>query len=250
MKCKLFLFVPLWAFIFCQSTPIIISINDRVIDQKDVNYRLAIDRAYGNDQSGETEVIVQLIMQELREIIAEQEGIYITDSMITHEALRIDKETKAPKTLTKVKAVFANYNDYLRHYVRPVLVERLLQEEFLFDTLYQMEPYRIINKALAQSVSKRFDPDSSLRVIEPSDKQLQYYENYADNGIGEDKYSYFFLKRTGGKKAVYLVPKMDYTKWLHTEALKVPVRVYNEELRVRLLDRTRSSEFWQTILSK
>lgn len=249
MKCKSLLFILLWAFIFCQSTSVIISINGRTIIQEHVTYRLAIDKAYGNGQSGTTEVVLQLIMQELREVIAEKEQIYITDSMINHEVLRIDEETKAPEILAKVKAIFTDHHDYLKHYVRPVLVERLLQEKFFFDTLYQMEPYRIIKEAFAQSTGKHSSADSLLKVFEPDDEQLKYYQNAAEKGIGEDKYSYFFLIEKGGKKTVYLVPKMDYTEWLHAEALKVPVHVNDGELKERLLTRTCNSEFWQTILS-
>jgi len=248
MKCKLFLFVLLWAHIFCQSPRVIVNISDKTIEQLDVSYRLAIDRPYGNDQSSEVEVVLQLVLQELREVITEQEGIYISDSMITHEALRIDKETKAPEILAKVKAVFADHRDYLRHYVRPILVEKLLQEMFFFDTLYHMESYRIINEAFVQRVNARID--STLRILEPNKDQLRYYRNAAEKGIGEDKYSYFFIRQEGGKKKVYLVPKEDYTTWFHTEALKVPVRVHDKELKKKLLNRTRNSEFWQKILSE
>ncbi len=250
MKCKSLLLVLLWAFIFCQSTSVIISISGRTIHQEHITYRLAIDEAYGKDQSGTTEVVLQLIMQELREVIADKERIYITDSMTVQEAMRIDRETKAPGTLAKVKAVFTDHHDYLKHYVRPVLIEKSLQEEFFFDTLYQMGPYRIINEAFARNASKPSSPDSMLKILEPDNEQLTYYENAAEKGIGEDKYSYFFLKEEGEKKTVYLVPKMDYTEWLHTEALKVPVQVHDEELMEKLLTRTHNSEFWQKILSK
>ena len=250
MKSKSLLFVLLLAVVICQSTSDIVSVDGRKITQQDVSYRLAIDKAYGNDQSGTTEVVLQLIMQELREVIADKEQIFITDSMIEQEALRIDMETKAPGILAKVKAVFTDHHEYLKHYVRPVLVEKSLQEEFFFDTLHQKEPLRIINEAFTRSAGKPSNPDSTLNVFEPDNEQLKYYENSAEKGIGEDKYSYFFLIEKNGKKTVYLVPKMDYTEWLHTEALKVRVHVYDEELRKKLLTRTRNSEFWQKILSK
>ncbi len=248
MKCKsLVLILPL-AFIVCQSIPDMVSIDEKTITQHDVSYRLAIDKVYGNDQSGTTEAILQLIMQELREAIMQQEEIYITDSMIEQEALRINNETKAPVRLAEVKAVFADHRDYLKHYVRPILVEKLLQEMFFFDTLYHEESYRIINEAFAQSVNAHID--STLRILEPNKDQLRYYEHAAKKSIGEDKYSYFFVRQEGGKKRVYFVPKEDYTTWFQAEALKVPVRVHDKELKEKLLNRTRNSDFWQKILSE
>jgi hypothetical protein len=209
-----------------------------------------IDRAYGNDQSTATGVILQLIMQALREVIAEKEHIHVTDSMIKQEAVRIDRETKAPAILVKVKDVFRKHRDYLQHYVRPILIQRSLQEKFFFDTLYQEEPYTVIKEVFARSEAEVLSSDSVLKVFEPSDEQLAYYEDAAGKGIAEDKYSYYFLGRKAGKKVVYLTPKNDYTKWLHAEALKISVVVHDGELREKLLKRTENSQFWQKLLKR
>jgi len=240
----------LFASLSCESQSDIVSIDGHRITQKDVAYRLDIDKAYGNDQSTATEVILQLIMQTLREVIAEKEHIHVTDSMIEQEAVRIDRETKAPGILVKVKSVFSKHRDYLQHYVRPIFIQKSLQEKFFFDTLYQEEPYNIIKEAFSRSKNRLLSSDSALKVFETSDEQLRYYENSAGDGIGQDKYSYYFVKQKAGKKVVYLIPKNDYTEWFRTEAQKVFLVVNDEELRDKLLKRTQESEFWQEILSK
>ncbi len=250
MKCKSLILSILIASLFCESKSDLVSIDGRRITRKDVAYRLDIDRAYGNDQSTTTEVILQLIMQMFREVIAEKEHIYVTDGMVEQEALRIDRETKTPGILAKVKDVFSNRRDYIEHYVRPILIEKSLQEKFFFDTLFQEEPYKIIKEAFSRSENKLLSSDSILKVFEPSDEQLKHYENSAGNRIGEDKYSYYFVKQKVDKKFVYLISKNDYTKWFRTEALKVSVTVNDEELKEKLLKRTQDSEFWQKILSK
>lgn len=250
MKCKLLFLSILFATLSCTSQSDIVSIDGHTIAQEDVAYRLAIDRAYGNDRSTATEVILQLIMQALREVVAEKEHIHVSDSMIEQEAMRIDRETKAPAILVKVKDVFSKHRDYLKHYVRPILIERSLQERFFFDTLYQEEPYTIIKDAFVRSETKVLSSDSVLKVFEPSNEQLAYYEKSAGKSIGEDKYSYFFVRQKAGKKVVYIIPKNDYTKWLHTEALKISVVVNDEELKEKLLKRTESSQFWQKLLNK
>jgi len=190
-----------------------------------------------------------LIQQQLREVIAKEHNILMNKRTLEHESARFDRETMAPEILDRVKKIFSeNRDDYLKHYVRPILVERLLQEKFLFDTLYHKEPYKKVKEASNKIKGAATITDTVVKVFEPGKELLPYYENALGKGICEDKYSYYFVNRNEKRLIVYLVPKNDYTEWFQTEALKIKVEIYDKKLKEKLLLRTKDSVFWQKLL--
>jgi len=248
-KTKLLLAVLL--IISCSRSPEFLNVEGRKITKEDIRARLQIEKVYNSQYYDTTGVIFIIIQQIWRENIAQDIGISITKEKIEKEAKRIDRETKAPHILNRVKEIFGqNDNKYLQHYVKPVLTERLLQEKFLFDTLYQKVPWRKINKAYVQ-VERLEEPDTSVRVFIPEEDDIaSFYMKYLNKGVVEDKYSYFFVKKINKKNQVYHIPKNDFTTWFHEKAIKYPVIIHDENLKKKMLQRVRGSEFWDKVLRR
>ena len=128
------------------------------------------------------------------------------------ESERINKNTKDSQILSRVKDVFSrNHEAYLQRYVKPVLIERLLQNKFFFDTLYQKDPWKKINEAYNGVTRKS---NASVKVFSPKKtSSLSYYKQFINKGISEDKYNYFFIKENKDDIEVYITRKHDFTKW-------------------------------------
>lgn len=239
----LFYFNILISLIGCKS-PTLISINGDNITYKDLNYKLKIEKAYNNEYSDTLGIIFSLIQESWREKIANDIGIIITRGKIEEESERINRNTKDSQTLSRVKDVFSkNHEVYLQRYVKPVLIERLLQNKFFFDTLYQKEPWKRINKAYNE-IKKGKEPDTLVRNFFPdSSNLLSYYRQFGNEVISEDKYNYFFIKKNRDDIEVYITPKNDFTKWFRRKATKYSVKVYDKKLRVNMKERIKDDKF-------
>lgn len=63
--------------------------------------------------------------------VLEKNGVTLTKREIEEEARRIDRSTKDPKRLAEIKAIFGEDREaYLKNYVLPALVDRVIQFEF------------------------------------------------------------------------------------------------------------------------
>ncbi len=226
-----------------------IEIGNSYVDKERISNQIAIDKAYGNVKSDTISCILEILQQQLCEAIAANNSVAINDSLILTEADRFDRETIAPDILNRVKGIFSNNrNAYLEYYVRPILTERLLQEKFCFDTVYQKEPYRLVNEVFSKVECNSPIVDSNVTIFFPNDKIASSYQMALNKSILEDKRSYYFAREIHGILTVYIVKKNDYTEWFEGEALKVPLRIYDSKLKERLLETTRENAFWQQLL--
>lgn len=93
---------------------------------------------------------------QLREVfiqaqVLENNGVKFGDDALDREAARIDKETQAPATLEKIKAIFAkNPAAYRKIFVLPTLVERTIYFDFfLHNPQVQAGPIAAVKALLA-----------------------------------------------------------------------------------------------------
>lgn len=236
------------SLIGCKSSTLI-SINGENITYKDFNSKLKIEKAYDNKYSDTLGIIFSLIQESWREKIANDIGIRITREKIKEESERINRNTKDSQILSRVKDVFSrNQEGYLQRYVKPVLIERLLQNKFFFDTLYQKKPWKRINKAY-NKVKKDKEPDTLVRNFFPDNPNLlSYYKQFENEVISEDKNDYFFIKKNKDNIEVYVTPKNDFTKWFRKKVTKYPVKIYNDKLKENMKKRIKDNEFWKSVI--
>jgi len=232
----------------CESQPLL-SVDGKNVTEKDIKYRLKIKKAYNADFSDTLGVIFTLIQQELREKVAKEIGIKISREELEKEALRFERNTKAPMVLSRVQKIFKNNRKgYLNRYVKPVLIERLLQEKFMFDTLYQERPWKEINKAYQSYKMGNFS-DTSVKSFTPEKpRMVSYYKQYESDGISENKYSYFFVQKKDGSLQAFSREKNDFTDWFRDKAKKYPVRIYDSKLKKKTKRKIKGNRFWEEMI--
>jgi hypothetical protein len=103
---------------------------------------MQIEQAYENDNPDTVSMLFVLLWQKLQEEVATMNDIIVTPEMLWDEAGRFERETKAPIILGRIKNIYKNHEkDYFMHFVRPVLVARLLEEKFFSDRLFHENEY-------------------------------------------------------------------------------------------------------------
>ena len=114
---------------------IIAEVGAYKITQKDINYRNKIIKLYDPKETRDLG-LAQLTRAFSYAEILNSYGQSINEKMLLQEAIRIDKETQIPNFLLKIKSVFDDDHDaYLRIYVLPVLVERMIYYDFFVNNL-------------------------------------------------------------------------------------------------------------------
>lgn len=134
------LFLSLICLIFIHAScsnqkQIIAEVGAYKITKKDINYRNKIIKLYDPKETRDLG-LDQLIKVFIYAEILSSYGQSINEEALFQEAKRIDKETQLPEFLLKIKAVFNDdHESYLRVYVLPVLVERMIYYDFFINNL-------------------------------------------------------------------------------------------------------------------
>lgn len=116
----------------CNSPPVA-RVGDFEITREMAETREKVAKVYYPNEK--TEVgLRQLVTAYTYAQIMKNYGKPVTDEMIAQEDRRIDTETRDPKTLAKVKAVFgSNHELYLKAFVLPTYVERTIHADFFLN---------------------------------------------------------------------------------------------------------------------
>jgi hypothetical protein len=131
-------------FAFIMLPLICIAAHSATLDEL-IADRAAIERVYHSHRIGATQpfetalpadALQRLVEKDLarEEALRSRYGIEISTNQIAAEVARINKTTKAPKTLAEIKAALGNdLVRFDRSFVKPILVERLLRLRFEND---------------------------------------------------------------------------------------------------------------------
>lgn len=121
----------------CSYDSDIAQVGRHHITSDHLDYIMQIEQAYENDNPDTVSMLFVLLWQKLQEEVATMNDIIVTPEMLWDEAGRFERETKAPIILGRIKNIYKNHEkDYFMHFVRPVLVARLLEEKFFSDRLF------------------------------------------------------------------------------------------------------------------
>jgi len=259
----------------CGRSPIA-KVDGLPIYSEDIKDEKGIQNAYGANYSDE-EILLLIFQRKLREyVLLNRLGIKITPDMLEREKERIDRETKAPEILNKVKKYFqGNEKNYLKKYVYPVLASRLLEKTFYFDTTIQKKGYTLAwekFKALKENPDIRIKNDSlyiSLNLEEMKneyDKKfpflLPFYQMdtlilksipiksiYPE--IIEDKLGYYILRKRdkkGKKFDGFFIRKRDFNKWFQENIKGVKIKIFEPEMKKKVILRAGDSYIKKLII--
>lgn len=238
---------------------IVVKVGNIIITDKDVAYKIAVERAYGNETITDA-VARQVITRETTEQeVARSLGVLPTETDIATFSERVNKTTKAPELLAKVKNVFgADIASYQRVYLLPKMVNITLHSAFATDKGTYSESLIKIEKAYAGVIKGRSLEqtaksnnleyvESDIKKSEIIDPLLQKYfagkelqkpkllsilptlksgEIYKE--ILEDENSYQVVRLAVNEKEVYKVEmivsrKRSYGDWYDLLAKKIPI---------------------------
>ena len=267
---KLFWSVPLFVGLFfsaCGKRPIA-KVDGIPIYSEDIKDEKGIQHAYGANYTDE-EALLLLFQQKLREyVLLKKLGIKIREKDIEKEKERIDRETKAPEILNRVKAYFnKDKKRYLKAFVYPVLVSRLLEQTFYFDTTIQKKGYMLSRekfKALKEHPNMDIKNDSfyislDLEKMEKENKGipfvLPFYQmdsavlrSLPQKGVYpeiiEDRAGYYILRKLDKKSKKFdgfFIRKRSFNKWFHDNIKDVKIEIFDKEMKNRVLLRAKGS---------
>ncbi len=99
-------------------------IGDLSITQTQVDYRDRVNQVF-SPANRESLGLQQLIDTFTKAEVLKRNGQPVSTQVLENEAKRIEKETRAPEALTKIKLVFSgDYDNYLQVFVMPIYVDR------------------------------------------------------------------------------------------------------------------------------
>lgn len=130
---KYTLFIILLFFTGCNKTVCVV--GDINISEKDVEFRAKVSEVYYPQSGKQYIALAQLIKGYLSLQVLKSLGYEVNQSTLEEEARRIDKNTKAPVFLKKIKDIYGrDRNNYLKTFVTVVYAERILYNEIFLKS--------------------------------------------------------------------------------------------------------------------
>jgi len=231
-------------------------VGKTAITEKDIFYKVQIEKAYGNTAGITREVaLISLVSDAIEHEEAANYGVTITRQEIDSFKRYVDEPTKAAEVLQNVKLIFGNdTSSYERIYLAPKIMNSKLhdfysrspeihkKERGLIEKAYRLVAARRGFEEVAQEfgmefsafkiVAKEtsFQPDPLVPILEtlfPGD----IYRN-----IVEDDYKYRIVRlieRSGETYSIEAigVNKQPFDEWFREEGAKIEIEIIDWDLR-------------------
>lgn len=154
-------------------------VGDVSIHEEDINLRAKVSAVYYPQSEKKYIALAQLIKGYLSLQVLKSLGYQVNHSKLEEEAKRIDKDTKAPGILNKIKDIYGrDRNNYLKTFVAVVYAERVLYNEIFlkskkihkrnYDEWFwekaSMIPVKIYDQSLKGELLKKISWTKNLRL--------------------------------------------------------------------------------------
>jgi len=239
-------------------------VGSLVITEKDIEYEIGIERAYGNSDLTSEIALQTLIRESTEQEVAKSVGILPTEKDIADFENHANTSTKAPEILNAVKVVFGIDNaSYVRVYLLPKIINVELHSFFDANAELQKGDLSSVQKALKEVIDgKKFEDvaneeglqymlsDFSSLAIPPSlstsvessaqkinaqkSKIFEIVESLKPGEISktifEDIYAFSVVRLISVDNGMYTIElissnKNDYGAWYKGEAKKIIVEL-------------------------
>jgi len=244
------------------TSPVRAQVGSITITQKDVEYEMGVERAYGNTTITPELALLVLMNNAREQEVARSVGVLPNREDITSFKEYVNSSTKAPEMLQFVKDVFGtDIDSYDRIYLLPKIVNISLHSFFSNNKEINKESLIKINKAYAEikeggnfaDVAKNNMLQYSTHTIGLRSNMLaSAVQDYAtisemskskvhiaaetlkpgeiNKAIIEDDYSYSIIRLLSSKNDEYKIEnivskKSDYDSWYAKEAKEVSVKL-------------------------
>ncbi len=237
------------------------------IEKKEFEIEKKIQKIYNPDYKDE-EILLILIQKKLKIFLLEKEmNFKINEKFLMMEKERIDRETRAPFLLRRIKDLFKDEKEYIEYFVKGILASRAIEEIFFYDTIkYQRERYKIAKEYFNKiKINKKgdFSNDSLYFYVDLNKKEeipppppsffyvadsiylknMNIFEIYPK--IIEMKHRYFIVRKKDEKIFDgFIINKCDFTNWFNSKIEKLRIKIKDENLKKRLKERVKES-LWE-----
>lgn len=248
---------------------VVATVSKTVIILRDISYRIKTEEAYGSARATVAVALVSLINDAIEREVALKHGVAVTQEEITSYRKYVDKNTKLPKILHKVKCVFGkDESSYEQIYLAPKILKRKLRYFFSRNHELQMSERTLIEKAHNLVASRKTFQETAeemgveyssfeigdegvsippeLQKYMPQDEKIpqdplvsiletlsigEIYKN-----IVEDDYSYRAVRlkgRDGNKYSVeaLTVKKNPFNVWFKDQAAYIQIEILDKQLQ-------------------
>ena len=247
----------------------IATVGEIRIEARDISYRAAIERAYGNETITEPVALVMLVTESIEKEVGRMFGIEATAEERSAFREHADEYSRAPEILAAVKRVFEDDREaYERLYLEPRIINRKLhawfsrspeihkQERAAIEKAYSLvrsgkslkDAARLCNldfstydygeteKELPSELKKYF-PEKPVPQVQPMIAILEELsEGEVFRNIVEDDSSYRVIRLVGKKGKKYTIEavsakKRPFAAWFQEQCAKLRVQILDEGLK-------------------
>ena len=167
LKWQRFILMPMFGIVFLCScdeettqSSNLISLGTQNLSQDDVTTYAHILRSQAPSLQAEGQAIYELTHLMVIDSLARLHGYTVTDTMLSLEAMRIDKNTLRPQIIDSIKQVCGDAETYKRLYIKENFYPRWVHEQFQWDMRMHSEQGDY-SKSLFKQIST--DPALFLR---------------------------------------------------------------------------------------
>lgn len=262
------------------SIEIIARINDIIISEKLLDYRIQSEKAYGNNSIDHTLALIMLINDALEIAVAKRYNVLVSDDEIRELKYHSETTSKAPEILYQVKQAYGSDTlAYYNWYLAPKIVNRKLRAHFSRDKAIHLQERskieNIYSLIKAGESFKTFETSNDLiyrkdtinnqhsqTSLELSQYQVPVEGDFKDplislcsklkheevcNQIIDDDQSFTILKLLKKSKNEYIIEriiinKIDFDKWFKKEVRKLELQVFDINIKNSL--KANYSDVW------
>ncbi len=239
-------------------------VGDSRITERDIAYRIAVERVYGNKRADRALVLASLTKDALNMEVGRKFGINVSRENLDALDSHAEKNSRAPEILSAVKQVFGKDKEsYDRIYLSPKIISRKLRGWHSRNVEIHKAERAAIEKALALAISGKSMEETGKAAgltysmtddIERKSKLsplLQKYfphndksyknpfraileslsegEVYSSIVEGDSRFMVVKLIEKNESRYKYeavIANKVSFTEWFKEQADKVSIRIY------------------------
>lgn len=230
-------------------------VGKTALTEKDVYYKIQIEKAYGNERTTREIALIALINDLIEHEIGAILGVTVTRNEIDSFKRHVDEQTKAPEILQKVKLTFGNdTSSYERIYLAPKIMNWKLhdfysrspeihkKERSLIEQTYRL----VVSGKGFQEAAEECGIDFSSITFGEKRTSLQtdplipildalfpgeIYRNIVED---DDRYRIIRLVERNGQTysvEAITINKQPFDTWFRGEAAKIEIEIMDLDLK-------------------
>jgi hypothetical protein len=171
----------------CGGPEVVATVGERSITRRDVRYRQQVMRVRSRAAKPAYLALFALVREALMAEVARHHGVVVTEAMLTDEAARVQEQSRDPRTLARIRAVFGgNQAAYRRLVLEPTLVNQMLHARFSLDHSIQATPLARAKHVLGAVRSNLMSIPEAATAFDGEHREVEVIDGRIRHDNGED----------------------------------------------------------------